>query len=262
MSLFRFALPTAPFRQPLRNAIRSVAATGADGVQFDVRHEVSPQEFGDTARQQLRHFLRENSLRIGACTLPTQGTLVDADRLDQRVAAIQRGLEFVRQLGSDVLTVRLGAIPAEVASPAYERLSSILADLATHSNRVGAKLAVSSLGNAPEKLISLLDTVTTGRIGIDFDPAGCIFAALSPPAVLRELHSRAAHVQLRDGTRTAEGAGIETAIGAGDVPWDEYLATVAEINHRGWSTVRRTGGDDLVGDLVRGLRYVRNVTAG
>lgn len=262
MSLFRFALPTAPFRQPLRRAIQLAAAAGAEGVQFDLRQEVTPAEFGATARQQLLHYLQEQSLRVSACTLTTQGTLVDTDRLDVRVAAMRRGLEFVRELGADVLTVRLGPIPPDATQSAYQRLGSVLSDLAAHGNRVGARLAVGTLGNDPMVLRTLLQSIDAGPIGVDFDPAGCVFAALSPPQVLRELHDLVAHVQVRDGTRTAEGAGVETAIGLGDVPWDEFLATVAEIDHRGWLTVRRTGGDDVIGDLSRGLKYVRNVIAG
>lgn len=259
---FRLAVPTAVYRQPLRRAILLAAAAGADGVQFDLRTEVPPAQFGDTARQQLRQYLDEQRLKPAACTLSTQGTLADADRLDLRVAAIRRALEFTRQIGSDVLTVRLGAIPPDAAQADYQRLGSVLADLAAHGNRVGATLAVSTLGNAPTPLHSLLTSIDAGPLGLDFDPAGCVFAGLQAPAVLRELHELVQHVQVRDGIRTVEGAGVETAVGLGDVAWDEFLATLAESDYRGWLTLRRTGGDDLAGDVGRGLQYVRNVLAG
>jgi sugar phosphate isomerase/epimerase len=262
MSLYRLAVPTATYQQPLRRAILLAAAAGADGVQFDLRAEVPPAEFGETARQQLRHYLEEQRLRIGACTLTTQGTLIDADRLDVRVAAIRRGLEFTRQLGSDVLTVRLGTIPADAASTEYQRLGSVLSDLAAHGNRVGATLAVGTLGNSSMALKTLVQSIDAGPIGLDFDPAGCVFGGVTPTRALRELHAFVSHVQIRDGIRTDEGAGVETAIGAGDVPWDEFLATVAESDYRGFLTVRRTGGDDRPGDVSRGMQYVRNVATG
>jgi sugar phosphate isomerase/epimerase len=262
MPLFRIAVPTATYQQPLRRSILLAAAAGADGVQFDLRSEVPPAEFGDTARMQLRHYLSEQRLQVGACTLSTQGTLTDVERLDVRVAAIRKAMEFARQLGSDVLTVRLGTVPPEAASTDYERLGSVLTDLASHGNRVGTTLAVSTLGNAPATLASLLSTIDTGPIGVDFDPAGSVFAGVTPVQGLRDLHDVVAHVQIRDGIRTSEGAGVETAIGAGDVPWDEFLATVAEADFRGWLTVRRTGGSDRPGDLARGIQYVRNVAAG
>ena len=155
----------------------------------------------------MRHYLDEQSLKLGACTLPTQGTLADTDRLDLRVAAIRRGLEFTRELGSDVLTVRLGVIPTETESTAYQRLGSVLSDLAAHGHRVGVQLAVSTLGNEPDLLRTLLASIDAGPIYADFDPAGCVFAALSPATVLRELHAAVAHVQVRDGVRTAERRG-------------------------------------------------------
>ena len=152
MSSLRLALPAAAWRLPLRRAIQSVAAAGAEGVQFDVRSEVAPNQFGETARRQLRHYLEENDLQVAACTFATQGTLVDPDRLDARVAAIRNVLLFVRQLGANVLTVRAGAIPLESQTTEYERLQTILGDLAAVGNRAGVTVALSSLGNTSSAL--------------------------------------------------------------------------------------------------------------
>jgi sugar phosphate isomerase/epimerase len=259
---FRLAVPTAVYRQPLRLAVQLAAAARADGVQFDLRTEVSPAEFGDTARQQLRHYLQEQRLQIAACTLTTHATLADPDRLDARVAAVRRALEFTRQLGADVLTVRLGRIPPDAASAEHQRLLDVLSDLAAHGNRVGAILALGTLGNSAATLRGLISTIDAGPLGIDLDPAGCIFSGASPTQDLRALHDRLVHFQVRDGVRTADGSGVETAVGAGDVVWDELLATLAECDYRGWLTVRRSGGEDLPGDLARGVQYVRNVLNG
>jgi sugar phosphate isomerase/epimerase len=257
------AVPTAVFSLPLRQAILAAGRTDATGVQFDVRSEVKPSEFGDTALRQLLHSLDELGLKVASTTLPTQGSLADADRLDARVAAIKQGLEFTRKLGAAVLTVRLGTVPPDTESRDYARLLDVLGDLARHGNRVGATAAVSTFGNSPSALQSLLAAAEKeGPISLDFDPAGFIFAGTSPAQAFRELHATAAHVQVRDGLRSAEGAGVETAIGAGLVEWDELLATIAEADYRGWLTVRRTGGDDPPGDVTRGVQYVGNVMAG
>lgn len=257
----RVAIPTAVYRQPLRQAIQRVAAAGADGVQFDLRQEVTPAEFGATARQQLRHYLEELHLAVATCTFPTQGTLVDPDRLDARAAALKRSLEFTRQFGAEVLTARLGPIPDDDPA-ARDRLLDVLNDLAAYGNRVGARLAVSTLGNSAAALRELASRVDAGPFGIDFDPAGFIFAGESPPRAFATLHDLVAHVQIRDGLRTPEGGGVETPIGAGEVPWDELLATLAECESPPWLTVRRTGGDDPAADVARGVQYVRNVAAG
>lgn len=259
---FRLSIPTAIYRQPLRTAIRLAAAAGAEGVQFDLRHEVTAAEFGPSARQQLRHYLEELNLHVGACTLSTHGTLVDADRLDARVAAIKRNLEFARQLGSDVLTVRLGPIPPDEDAVGRDRLRGVLSDLAAQSDRIGASVALSTLGNASGALSDLLASVATGPCGVDFDPAGFVFAGERPHAAVAQLHTHVAHVQIRDGLRSPEGAGVETAVGAGEVAWDELLAMLAELDRPCWMTVRRTGGADVAGDVARGLQYVRNVAAG
>lgn len=262
MTMFRIAVPASTWRQPLRRALQSVAATEVNGVQFDVRSEVTPEHFGDTARQQLRHYIEELGLKVAACTFATRGALVDPDRLDARVAAIREVLPFVRQLGAETLCVRLGTIPLLEQEAAYGRLQSVLADLASVGNRTGVTLAVSTLGNTAEQLRALLEVVDTGPVGVDFDPAGCVFGGVNPATALRGLHDCAAHIQIRDGLKTAEGAGVETAIGAGEISWDEFLATVAEADYRGWLTVRREGGADRTGDLARGVKFVRTVLLG
>jgi sugar phosphate isomerase/epimerase len=261
--MLRLAVPTTVFQQPLRRAIESAARTRAAGVQFDLRSEVRPAEFGDTALRQLLHYLDELDLKVASATLPTQGSLADPDRLDARVAAIKQGLEFARKLGAGVLTVRLGTIPADPESRDSHRLLDVLSDLARHGNRVGATAAVSTFGNTPAALQSLLAAARDeGPLGLDFDPAGFVFAGLSPAKAFRDLHALSSHVQVRDGLRSAEGTGVETAIGAGLVEWDEFLATIAEADYSGWLTIRRTGGEDLPGDVTRGVQYVGNVMSG
>ncbi len=262
MSWIRVAVPTAVYRLPLRRAIQRAAADGADGVQFDLRSEVTPAEFGETACQQLRHYLEELNLGVGACTLTTQGTLVDPDRLDARVAAIRRCLEFTRQLGTDVLTVRLGPIPPADDPAARDRLLDVLNDLAAAGNRVGVQLAASTLGNSATAIREAASRIDAGPFRVDFDPAGFVFAAESPSRALAALHDLVAHVQIRDGLRTPEGGGVETAVGAGEVPWDELLAALAEADYHGWLTVRHTGGADPAADVARGVQYVRTVAAG
>jgi sugar phosphate isomerase/epimerase len=257
MSRLQLAIPTAVFRQPLRPAIELAARLRPDGVQFDLRSELTSPEFGDSACRQLRHFVAEQRLLVGAATYSTAGALVEPDRLDARVAGIRQALELARRIGSPVLTVRLGQIPQDAASRAAERLGDVLRDLAQHADHVGTRLAVSTLGNSVSDLQSLISAAGVGPVGVDFDPAGFVFAGESPIAALRGLADLLAHVQIRDGERAADGLGVETAIGEGRVVWDELLATVLETDFAGWLTVRRTGGTVPVDDIRQVLTRLR-----
>ncbi len=255
----KIAVPTAPLGNPLRRAIAAAAETGAGAVMFDARHEIQPKEFGETAIRQLRYLLKEYNLEIAGLTLPVRRSLCDPDLLDARLAAVRNAMEFAFRLGAGLLTVRLGTIPADAESAEYRQMTTILSDLAALGNRVGTTLALSTIGNAPDQMKALLDTIRDGPIGVDLDPAGFLFAGVPPAAALRELHAFLQHIQIRDGIQTAEGSGIETAIGAGEVPWDEFLATIMEVDYHGWMTICRTEGSQQSSDIARGVQYVRNV---
>ena len=255
----KIAIPTAPLRQPLRQALLTASSWKVQGVQLDVRTEVKGETFGATAIRQLKGYLRELKLSLGTVVLPTRKPLTDPEHLDARLNAVRTAMEFAQQLGASALCVRLGAIPGDVDSPAYQTMREILSDLAGYGNRVGAQLALSIGGTATTHARRLLGEVKTGPMGIDFDPASSIFAGRNPAQEVRELHGVLSHLQIRDGYRDEEGTGTETAIGAGEVTWDELLATLIEMEYPGWSTVRRTGGDSIVDDLERGATFAQNV---
>lgn len=259
MNLLQLAVPTEVFRQPLRQSLLLVSRLQVAGVQFDIRNEVRSVEFGETACRQLRHHLDELRLKVASVTLPTRYPLCHPEQLDARLQAVREGMEFARRLGTGVLSMRLGPLPADASSPEYRRVVELLSDISAHGNRVGTTLALSTLGNSAAALRSLAEQISTGPLGFDFDPAGSIFAGRQPNEELRALHDLVSHLQIRDGLRTEEGAGVETAIGAGEVAWDEVLATLAEMDYRGWMTVRRGEGEDRIEDVTRGVSYVRNV---
>jgi sugar phosphate isomerase/epimerase len=269
MHRLRIAVATAGFRQPLRRAIQTAAECGASGVQFDVRQELPPADFGETARRQLLHELDELGLRVASLTLPLRRPIHDQSHLDARVAALRQAMEFAWQLKSRVLTVRAGRVPDNAGATTadtpnaeeYQRYREVLADLARHGNDVGVTLCITPAGDDPATLRQLIGSISEGPLGIDFDPAGCVAARQDPTRTLRELHETVAHVQVRDALQDLDGS-QEVPVGRGEVQWDEVLALLDEMNYAGWLTVRRTAGDDRIGDAARAVQYVRNVAAG
>ncbi|MEZ6064692.1 MAG: sugar phosphate isomerase/epimerase family protein [Planctomycetaceae bacterium] len=260
MMRLKLAVPTAVFGGSIRRSIQSAAALQPDGLQFDLRSEISSDEFGETACRQFRHLLAEYGVQAGDARYTTQGTLVEAARLDARVSGIKQAMELARRIGSPALEVRLGQVPEDANSRESERLLDVLRDLMRHADRVGVMLALTTLGNTVAQMRSLLSTLGSGLVGVAFDPAGFVFAGESPEQALRGLNDCLASVQLRDGIRAADGAGVETAIGAGTIEWDRFLATVSDTAYQGWLTLRRSGGESPADDVSRGLRMIREVT--
>jgi sugar phosphate isomerase/epimerase len=85
---------------------------------------------------------------------------------------------------------------------------------------------------------------------------------LAPVAVLKSLHDSVLHVQGRDAVRDLEAGSREVAMGRGETPWDEVLATLADMRYAGWITVRRTAGEQRQVEMLNAVRFLKNVAHG
>src|SRR5262249_42931988 len=153
----------------------------------------------------------------------------------------------------------VGKIPAERESKPYRILVDVLTDLARHGNQVGATLAITPSHDAPQAIGELLDSIKSGPLGIDFDPAALVMSGHDAAPALRALHAHVLHFTARDAVPDVDGGGQETALGRGEVEWIELLPLLDEVDYSGWVTVNRTQGEDRAGDAARAIQYLKNV---
>ncbi len=259
MPPLRIAIATRCLKLPLKESLRAAASLGARAVQFDAREELKPGELTDTGRRQLLHTLGEHGLAIASLAFPTRRSFYDEDQLDARVTAAKKAMEHAWQLRTGVLTARVGKIPADKDSKPYRLLFDVLSDLARHGNQVGTTLAITPTHESPQSLAELIDSVKTGPLGIDFDPAVFIMSGHNPVEALRALHTWVMHFTARDAIRDIDAGGLETALGRGEVEWVEMLPLLDEIGYSRWVTINRTQGEDRPGDVARAVQYLQNV---
>jgi len=239
------------------DSLKTAARVGAEGVQFDVRSEVRSSELTGTGLRQFLHRVGELNLVVAGTAIPLSHPLTEPFELDRRVEELRAALTFSYALKSRTLCCRIGRIPEDPAAPGRIQMVDVLNDLAAHSNRVGTVLCITPTDDSAETLQALVDSVTAGPIGIDFDPAHFAMTGRSNPESLRRLHASVQHVQLRDGFRGFDGGGQEAAVGHGVVDWNELLAVLGEIEYSGWLTAIRTQGDSRGADLAAALTSTR-----
>lgn len=261
MHRLRLAVATAPFQLPIKQAIEAAGRLGVEGVQLDARTEIKPDEMGETARKQLLHYLDERSLVLGSLALSLQRPLYEREKLDLRMDLVRGAMLLASRLKVRVLVLKAGQIPAK-ETPERSRLNDILRDIAAFGNHLGVIPTITPSDDSADGLLELVESVTTGPIGIDFDPAGFVVTRRKPEEALRHLHAVVQHIQIRDARSDVDGVGIETPVGQGEVRWDEILALSAEMNYQGWLTIRRTGGQDRSGDCGRAARFLRELGGG
>ncbi|MFK7818908.1 MAG: sugar phosphate isomerase/epimerase family protein [Planctomycetaceae bacterium] len=256
MFAIKRAAATRCLNLPIRRAITAAAKMGAEGIQLDVRHEVNARELSETGRRQFLHALGQYNLRLASTFLPTRGTLYDENNLDQRISAIRGAMEFSHQLGTDVLNVNIGPIPAD-DSPDRKTLLEVLSELAAHGNHVGTTLCLRSGSSTAEQLLALMGSVDTGPLAIDFDPASSIANGCDALADYSVLHKLVQHVRATDTAIASDNSSMEVPIGQGRVPWMELVIMLGEGKFNGWLTVERTSGLRRADDVQRGLEYLK-----
>ncbi len=262
METLRIAIATSGLADSLRDSIATAGQSGATGVQFDLRSEVTADQFGETACQQLRHLLGERSLELASATFPLRRPLYDPVEIDGRVHVLKEALKLCGRLKCRVLTMRVGRIPDEQNLEGMVRLQGALSDLARLAARLGVTPSITTSGDSASELKTLIDSIKDGPVGIDLDPAACVTAQLEPVLVLKTLHDSVLHLQGRDAVRDLESGGREVALGRGETPWEEIIATLADTRYSGWITVRRTTGDDRVRDLTNAVRFLKTLALG
>ncbi|HUG94039.1 MAG TPA: sugar phosphate isomerase/epimerase family protein, partial [Planctomycetaceae bacterium] len=236
MTALRIAVATRCFDQPLRQALSTASGTGASGVQFDARNELRPADLSATGRRELLHRLSELQLRPASVSFPVRRPLADANGLEARVGGIKAAMQFAWELNAPIVCVRPGRAPQDLSSAEGRLLADVLNDLARHGNRVGATLCLTPTRESADALLNVVDSVTEGPVGIDFDPAAFVTAGFDATAAFQRLHARVAHFTVRDALRDVDGGGVEVPVGRGEVVWDELLATLDEAGYAGWQT--------------------------
>ena len=293
----RLAVATEDFGKPLRQAIEQAAQNKVQGLRLNARTEVRAEDFSDTALRQLKHYVAEHQLSVAGLMYSSRHAIYDEQHLDQRLDGIRSALTLVRKLGTTELLVRIGRIPdPESADPVtkpdapkdddvdslrnpfsfapaastlrsagqsdarkFQLLCDILNDLSSNGSRYGAVLQLQFSSFELERIQQLLSRITTGSVGIVFDPASCVMTGSSPVRVFRDLYQNVGYVRLRDAQKDVDGGGIEVPFGDGNVDWTELLPTIVEANLQSWVCVERTGGDQRDNDVRDAIRRIEQL---
>ena len=246
------AVSLAHVDRPLRPLLDVAAGWKVDGVVLDTRTQVRPDEFGQTARRQLRHTLSERQLRLAALHVPTRSGLSDPDRLDARLGAIVAAMQLAYDLGSLAVSVRLGTWPAD--EDATQRLARVIGELATASDKIGPRMTLMpSPGSlAPlGKLVAAIDA----PLAVQLDPAAAVQGGEPLEASARGLAEAITHLRIRDAQRESG----ETVLGRGEVDWTIAAGLAADLPSLQWLVVDRTEGSQRSVDLETGLTFTRRV---
>jgi sugar phosphate isomerase/epimerase len=216
-----------------------------------------PRSLTQTGRREITHLLRSHDLAVSAISCPLRSGLDVAENLEPRLDHIRDTMALAFDLGPRLVIVPVGEIPAKEDDPAFGLLKESLLDLGRHGDRTGVMVALDGGVDSPATLVSFLDRLDVGSLGINFNPAHLVIAGHDPHDAVKTLGRRLIYAHAQDARRISPNRMGTVPLGHGDLDWLQLLADFEEIGYRGFLTV--LGADRA--ELANGVNFLRRFVA-
>jgi sugar phosphate isomerase/epimerase len=247
---------------PLREALTQAARMESEGIQVDALGDLAPDAIGETGRREFRNLLRSFNQELAALNAPLRRGLDSAEHLQPRLEHLQKVMQLAFDLGARRVVVPCPKIPEDLATPRAQTLRESLFALGTFGDRIGCVLALEIGYDSAEVVKTYLARFDTGSLRVTYDPANLLLHGHDPIANLAPLKELLAHVHARDARSASLSRGMhEVPVGAGDVDWMTFTASLQVLEFQGFMTVERDQGDNKLADVANGVKFLRRFAA-
>jgi sugar phosphate isomerase/epimerase len=252
-----------------QDLVTKLQATGIGRVQLalDPLRE-TPGVWGETA-----DLFRNNGLTVVSgmfgCvgedystldTIRVTGGIAPDATWEKNWANIRSTAALAQRLGLKLVTFHAGFLPHDEKDPNFAKLLRRLAETADVFKAANISLGLETGQETAPVLAQLLQKLKRPNVGVNFDPANMILYDKGDPiAALRTLGRWIRAVHIKDARRTKVPGtwGEEVTVGAGEVDWQAFFATLLELNYTGDFVIEREAGKQRVADI----RTARDVVA-
>lgn len=243
---------------PLREAIAQAARMASQCVQVNAVGELSPDALGETGRRGFRNLLASFSQELAALNVPLRHGLDTAENMQQRLDHVRKVMQFAADLECKRVVVPCPRIPDDAATPRANTMRESLLALSSYADRIGTVLALELGFDSGEKVKQYLDGFDTETLKVTYDPANMMLHGHDPIASLHPLKRYLAHLHARDARSAGLSRGMqEVPLGAGDIDWMAFTATLQVLDYDGYVVVEREQGDHKLADVANGVKFLR-----
>jgi sugar phosphate isomerase/epimerase len=172
---------------------------------------------------------------------------------EQNRRNIQETVGLAARMGLKLVTFHAGFIPHEERDPNYAKMLNRLTEVAGLFAAANIALGLETGQETAPALAALLQKLRRTDMGVNFDPANMILYGQGDPIeALRVLAPWIRQVHIKDATRAKVAGtwGEETPVGAGEVDWRAFFATLRQLNFEGNFVIEREAGTQRVLDII------------
>lgn len=168
--------------------------------------------------------------------------------------------DIAKEYGISLVTFHAGFLPEHAGDPARATMITRLREVIDVFANAGVRVAFETGQESADTLNGVLDELERANVGVNFDPANMLLYGLDDPiAAFKKLLSRVRQVHAKDaiGSGKNDVWGRETAIGAGQVPWKEFMWLVSTLPSEVAVVIEREGGERRVEEIVAAKNFLQ-----
>jgi L-ribulose-5-phosphate 3-epimerase len=196
-------------------------------------------------------------------TIHATGGVAPDETWDENWENVPKAAELAAHLGLRLVTFHAGFLPPDDQDPGWLKMHHRLDLIADVFAAKDIDVAFETGQETASVLLAFLKKLGRRNVGVNFDPANMIlYDKGNPIEALRDLSGWLKQVHIKDGRRTKVPGtwGEEVAAGEGDVPWEEFFATLREIGFDGHCCIEREAGQARVADIRAAKTLVEKLT--
>ncbi len=269
-------------RLPLDEALKAAAEAGAEGVQmYAVPHDMAVLELDYREAKKLKRKIAGYGLEIASLCgdIGGHGFERESENRD-KIRKTRDIIDFASELETTVITTHIGVV-SETDKVKRSVMQEALREICGYAGKRGIYIAVETGPESSETLKKFIMETGEKNLKVNLDPANLVMVQGEDPAAAVEvLGDLIVHTHAKDGVMIrkcdpvviydAFAAGnpdgipiddyfLEVPIGEGDVDFKRYLAALDKAGYSGYLTVEREAGDNRVGDIKKGIKYLKDV---
>lgn len=260
MNRCKFGVKLECFGVPFRKALLLAAQAGAQGVQFDVVGELSPDKLSESGRREIAYLLRSYNLQLASIFFPLRFGLDVALDQEQRILHLKKVMDLGFDLGARVLALHAGQIPQEKEDKRIATYTESLSYLGAHGDRIGVSLALETGLETGKILADFLSRIDSGALGAALNPSNLILNGFDPLQAVLDLGSRIKLVHAKEIESNGPGrAAREVPLGKGNFDWHSFMVYLDNSGYQGFLICQKEEGEDRADQLVHGLRFLKTL---
>ena len=267
------------FRQPTRDAIKTAAALGVQGLQmYATTGENAPENLTGQKRRDLLHYVKDHGLCFSAICGDLGKAFIYPERNVMLIDASKRIMDLAKELETDVVTTHIGVIPADKTCDRYKIMQTAAYELAQYADAMQAHFAIETGPEIAVTLKAFLDDLGSRGVAVNMDPANFVMVTKDDPVqAVYTLKDYIVHTHAKDGVNLkpcdpekiyaemdhgawdSEPAFKEAPLGQGAVDFPKYLKALEDVGYRGFLTIEREVGGNPAADIGEAVKFLNKM---